>query len=213
MKLSDDTTAEFEATLKPEYRAPAKTATAVDTDDDLGWKSPDEIDKWKHTDGKDGLTTHREMTYPVDEVNEVRKSRWLAKTPWDRIAAYDLASKVMDPEEDARPMELGVSHYFNRNRLHYYRLPVQRLRSYGAELREAKELSEKMIPQDMSNKIKNYYAVARHSTVPFFSEHVTKNGPKFVNTPKVWMRRKFSQKEKERNNGVSTRVFLRSSSI
>ena len=177
--------AEFMMTLKPEYREEVELIPEV-ADDTVGWKSPSEVDKWRTSDGeKQGLSLHRELTFPVDTVNHIRSHRWLSKTPWDRVAAHELASKVLNPEDDARPLDLGASYYFFRNRQHNYRLPVQRLRAYGAELREAKEVSERMIPQAMARKIKNHYAVTRHSMVPYFSEHVTRNGPKFVNTPKV----------------------------
>eukprot|EP01059_Diplonema_ambulator_P032475 TRINITY_DN6384_c1_g1_i1.p1 TRINITY_DN6384_c1_g1~~TRINITY_DN6384_c1_g1_i1.p1 ORF type:complete len:1002 (+),score=306.93 TRINITY_DN6384_c1_g1_i1:108-3008(+) len=185
---------ELDQKLKEEYRTHGeKVATIVDEEasragahDQLGWKSPGEIDKWRTTDGaKEGLEIEREMTYPIADVTNLFTTRWLAKTPWDRIAANDLAAKCLRPEDDARGAELGPSYYFNRNRLHYYRLPVQRAKAFGPELRELKFLSEKLVPHSMVRMMKNYYAVARHNMIPFFSNHVGKNGPKFMHTPKV----------------------------
>eukprot|EP00756_Hemistasia_phaeocysticola_P063322 Hpha_TRINITY_DN6795_c0_g1::TRINITY_DN6795_c0_g1_i1::g.110957::m.110957 len=190
-----------DAALLPEYRAQADAPDAVPsrvdltgfpspatTDSFLGWKTPQELDKWRpELDGaKNGYELPREMTYPVEAANNMMSFRWLAKTPWDRIAAKDITSKILRPEDDGRHQDLGPSFYFHRNRIFYRRMPVQRLRHYGAELREAKDLSERLVPQEMASKIKNFYAVARHSQVPFFSsKHVTRNGPRFVTMPKV----------------------------
>eukprot|EP01065_Artemidia_motanka_P029513 TRINITY_DN35610_c0_g1_i1.p1 TRINITY_DN35610_c0_g1~~TRINITY_DN35610_c0_g1_i1.p1 ORF type:complete len:1103 (+),score=240.26 TRINITY_DN35610_c0_g1_i1:323-3310(+) len=189
---------QVEEQLSPEYRIAESEESRggldlsgykiQDSSDDLlGQKTPQEVDKWMPDDdgAKDGYELPREMTYPVDVVNNTQTRRWLCKTPWDRIAAYDLTSKMMRPEEDGRYQDLGPSFYFHRNRLHYRRMPVQRLRHYGAELREAKDLSERLVPQEMASAIKNYYAIARHSQVPFFSKHVTRNSPKYKPVPKV----------------------------
>eukprot|EP01064_Diplonema_japonicum_P012253 TRINITY_DN1970_c1_g1_i1.p1 TRINITY_DN1970_c1_g1~~TRINITY_DN1970_c1_g1_i1.p1 ORF type:complete len:983 (+),score=210.54 TRINITY_DN1970_c1_g1_i1:56-3004(+) len=186
---------ELEAKLLAEYRTHSTKEHGIaeetmdrtdDSQDSLGWKSPSEIDKWRTTDGaREGLELERELSYPIAAVNNMGSHRWLAKTPWDRLAANSLVSKQLRPEDDARGTELGPSFYFNRNRQHYYRMPVQRYRAYGPELREMQFLSEKLVPHDMVRKIKNYYAVARHNMIPFFSEHVGKNGPKFMHTPKV----------------------------
>ncbi|KAJ9455064.1 hypothetical protein DIPPA_31280 [Diplonema papillatum] len=196
-KKEDLIVKELDAKLQPQYRSTAGTAaTLVDAhamvtdtsraDSLIGWKSPTEVDKWRVIDGcKEGLELHREMSFPVDKVNHQSTHRWLAKTPYDRIAANDLVTKTLRPEDEARPRDLGASYYFHRNRLHYHRLPVQRLSAYGAELREMKELSERAIPHETVKKVKNFYAVARHNIIPYFSDHVSKNGPKLVNTPKV----------------------------
>eukprot|EP01062_Namystynia_karyoxenos_P042816 TRINITY_DN3134_c1_g1_i1.p1 TRINITY_DN3134_c1_g1~~TRINITY_DN3134_c1_g1_i1.p1 ORF type:complete len:1120 (+),score=377.58 TRINITY_DN3134_c1_g1_i1:267-3362(+) len=191
-----------DAQLHPEYRSGTDgggeadkvnlsgyQAAAVSSSSDLlGWKTPQEVDAFRpDLDGaKEGYELPRELTYPVESVNRFDTFRWLCKTPWDRIAAKDLTTKLLNPEDDGRYQDLGPGYYFHRNRIFYRRMPVQRLRAYGAELREAKELSERIVPQEMVRSIKNYYAVARHSQVPYFNtKHVTRNGPKFVHTPKI----------------------------
>eukprot|EP01060_Flectonema_neradi_P038156 TRINITY_DN7930_c3_g1_i1.p1 TRINITY_DN7930_c3_g1~~TRINITY_DN7930_c3_g1_i1.p1 ORF type:complete len:988 (+),score=203.38 TRINITY_DN7930_c3_g1_i1:86-3049(+) len=151
-----------------------------------GVMSPKEIDFWKLQDGSvEGLEMPREMSFPIQSVNNIHTFRNLAKTPWDRLAAADLVSKVMNPEDDQRYADVPQSYYFHRNRVHYHRLGVQRLRAFGPELRELKELSERIIPQSMVHKMKNHHAVARHNIIPQWSDHVTRNGSKFVQTPKV----------------------------
>ena len=151
-----------------------------------GIMSPQEVDFWKQSDGcVEGLELPREMTHPISGTNNIYSMRNLSKTPWDRLAASDLSSKVLNPEDNQRYEDATTSYYFHRNRVHYYRLGVQRFRAFGPELKELKELSERIIPQSMVHKMKNHHAVARHNIIPQWSNHITRNGSKFVHTPKV----------------------------